>query len=133
MTLYRDPNVTFGGVQVGGIRISHMSHIDREMRFALTVSQKKRAAYAVRPLERRRPEPEPDAEPSKYWIGRDSYPTAAEWEAAFKARITDPGKAALFRQHNGKSLQLLADDGDEAALRIEAALEELESRAEANL
>lgn len=31
MTIYRDDSVTFGGLDVGGIRISHMSHIDKEM------------------------------------------------------------------------------------------------------
>jgi hypothetical protein len=35
MTLYTDPNVLFGGIKVGGIRISHMSHIEREMAVAL--------------------------------------------------------------------------------------------------
>jgi hypothetical protein len=30
MTLYRDASVQFGGMQVGGIRVSHMSHIDGE-------------------------------------------------------------------------------------------------------
>src|SRR4051812_13383835 len=29
LTLYCDQNVQFGGIKVGGIRISHMSHIDR--------------------------------------------------------------------------------------------------------
>lgn len=31
MTIYRDDSVTFGGLNVGGIRISHMSHIDKKM------------------------------------------------------------------------------------------------------
>lgn len=50
MTLYRDPSVAFGGMQVGGIRISHMSHMDREMVMALTVTKAKRAPYTVKPL-----------------------------------------------------------------------------------
>jgi hypothetical protein len=29
MTLFRDDDVTWGGERVGGIRISHMSHLDR--------------------------------------------------------------------------------------------------------
>ncbi len=50
MTLYRDPAVRFGGQDVGGIRISHMSHIDRPMTLALTVTRGKRAPYVVQPL-----------------------------------------------------------------------------------
>lgn len=50
MTLYRDPAVLFGGVAVGGIRISHMSHIDAPVTFALTMSRASRKPYTVQPL-----------------------------------------------------------------------------------
>lgn len=50
MTLYRDEDVKFGGDAVGGIRISHMSHIDREAMLALTVTRGKRKPYKVLPL-----------------------------------------------------------------------------------
>jgi hypothetical protein len=39
MTLYRDPTVSFGGMVVGGIRVSHMSHIDSEKTLALQVTR----------------------------------------------------------------------------------------------
>lgn len=51
MTLYRDPKVAFGGMQVGGIRISHMTHMEREVVIALTATRAKRAPYKVLPLE----------------------------------------------------------------------------------
>lgn len=47
MTLYRDPKVAFGGMEVGGIRISAMSHIDKPLAMALTVTKAKRAPYRV--------------------------------------------------------------------------------------
>jgi hypothetical protein len=50
MTLFRDPKVAFGGMEVGGIRISHMSHIERDMTMALTVTKAKRAPFVVRRL-----------------------------------------------------------------------------------
>lgn len=50
MTIYRDPSVKFGGEEVGGIRISHMSHIDKRFSVALTVTKGKRAPYIVEPL-----------------------------------------------------------------------------------
>ncbi len=50
MTLYRDPDVMFGGDKVGGIRISHMSHIERRAEIALTKTRGKKAIFTVEPL-----------------------------------------------------------------------------------
>lgn len=50
MTLYGDPEVRFGGQAVGGIRISHLSHIDRDMNMMLTVTRAKRAPYNIKKL-----------------------------------------------------------------------------------
>ncbi|NKR61682.1 hypothetical protein GS474_23775 [Rhodococcus hoagii] len=50
MTLFRDPAVRFGGQDVGGIRVSHLSHIDKRLQLALTVTRGKRAPYVVEPL-----------------------------------------------------------------------------------
>ncbi len=62
MTLYRDPEVRFGGMAIGGIKISHLSHIDKPLRLALTVSRGKRAMHHIEPLaEAARPaEPTPE-------------------------------------------------------------------------
>ena len=51
MTLYRDNDVSFGGIKVGGIRISHMSHIDAPLTMALTVTRASRKPYTVGKLE----------------------------------------------------------------------------------
>jgi hypothetical protein len=50
MTLYRDDSVLFGGIAVGGIRISHLSHIERDLTLALTVSRASRKPYTVKVL-----------------------------------------------------------------------------------
>jgi hypothetical protein len=50
MTLYRDDKVLFGGVAVGGIRISHMSDIDAPVTMALTASKANRKPFTVKPL-----------------------------------------------------------------------------------
>ena len=50
MTLFRDPAVRFGGQDVGGIRVSHLSHINKRLTLALTVTRGKRAPYVVEPL-----------------------------------------------------------------------------------
>ena len=51
MTLYGDPNVTFGGAKVGGIRISHMSHIENDLQIPLTVSKARRAMFPIKVLK----------------------------------------------------------------------------------
>lgn len=50
MTLYRDPSVKWGGMEVGGIRISHMSDIDSPITMALTMTRGSRKPYVVQPL-----------------------------------------------------------------------------------
>lgn len=51
LTLYRDPEVIFGGIKVGGIRISHMSDIKDEITMSLTASKKSRKPFTVKPLK----------------------------------------------------------------------------------
>jgi hypothetical protein len=51
MTLYRDDTVTFGAVKVGGIRISHVSHITEPVEVLITVSKAKRRPVTVYPLK----------------------------------------------------------------------------------
>jgi len=50
MTLYRDPEVKFGGIAVGGIRISHMTGIDKPIVMALTATRANKKPYTVKPL-----------------------------------------------------------------------------------
>lgn len=51
MTLYRDPEVKWAGMKVGGIRISHMSHLDRTMTVALTETRGVKKLFTVQPLK----------------------------------------------------------------------------------
>lgn len=50
MTLYGDPEVLFGGVKVGGIRISNLSNIAEPVTIALTNKKGSRKPFIVRPL-----------------------------------------------------------------------------------
>lgn len=84
MTLYLDPEVTWGGMAVGGIRISHMSHITREVKMAMTASKTKRTMITIKPLII--DEPTVDADAIKASArnaaskGRDSF--GAWWKSA---------------------------------------------------
>jgi DMSO/TMAO reductase YedYZ molybdopterin-dependent catalytic subunit len=50
MTLYNDPSVKFGGDDVGGIRISHMTDIERDVKVSLTSTRGKKAKYEIKRL-----------------------------------------------------------------------------------
>ena len=79
VTLFRDPSVTYGSIQVGGIRVSHLSHLDGPLSIALTVTRKKRTPYLVQPLA---------AAPAPAVV-------AAAEHACRAAGLTDVGIAAL--------------------------------------
>jgi hypothetical protein len=51
MTLFNDPAVKFGGQSVGGIRISHVSHIDRDIAVALTATKGKKTLHTIKALK----------------------------------------------------------------------------------
>ena len=51
VTLYCDMTVRFGGAEVGGVRISHLSHIDKPLSVPLLVTRGKSAMFKVQPLK----------------------------------------------------------------------------------
>lgn len=50
ITLFRNPEITFGRDKVGGIEISHLSNIDKPLTVALTATRGKRKNFTVTPL-----------------------------------------------------------------------------------
>jgi hypothetical protein len=50
MVLFRDPKVTWGGTDVGGIRIAKLSHIKGKLVLALTATRGNKKPYVVEPL-----------------------------------------------------------------------------------
>lgn len=68
LTLYRDPTVKFGGMEVGGIRCSHMSHIEKQVSVALTATRGSKKITTVKPLvvETQRQDTKPPTEADPY-------------------------------------------------------------------
>ena len=102
MTLYCDPEVKFGGVKVGGIRISHLSDIERTMDIALTATRGKRTPYRIEVLKPPAVVMYPDdkfqAELPKMLAAIESGKSSAEKIIAFcekTGRLTDEQKAKL--------------------------------------
>jgi hypothetical protein len=80
MTLYRDPKVKWGGMEVGGIRISHMSHIDAPLSLMLTQTRSQRAPFKVAVLAAATTTPQ--APDNADQLARDA---ASKGKAAFTA------------------------------------------------
>ena len=80
MTIWRDPSVTWGGMAVGGIRISHMSHMDRDTTLAITESKTKRKPLVVRMLSVVAPTAPTETPDAAYALARAA---AANGKAAF--------------------------------------------------
>jgi hypothetical protein len=51
VTLYCDPSVQFGGIAVGGTRISHMSGIEGPLKVPLLVKRGQTVVFTVQPLQ----------------------------------------------------------------------------------
>lgn len=55
LTLWCDPSVQFGGAAVGGVRITHMSDLDKKKTIPLLVTRGRSAPYTVQPLTEEAP------------------------------------------------------------------------------
>lgn len=104
VTLYRDPKVKWGGMEVGGIRVSHMSHIEREMLLQLTATKGKRAPHIIKPLA--------DA---------PAHDRAAEWVADHLAALDDAthlDDVEAVEQGGARAMSKLAKDRPELHERV---------------
>jgi hypothetical protein len=65
LTLFRDDSVTWAGEKVGGIRISHMSHLQssQPVKLLLAANKKQRKAFTITPIaDAPKPTPQPAAD-----------------------------------------------------------------------
>ena len=83
LTIYGDPEVRYGGKSVGGLRVSHVSHIDKPVEVLLTESRGKKRAHTVHPLVEAAP---PVYAPSQDFI------------ALMQASTTGPEKNEIWQQ-----------------------------------
>lgn len=154
MTLYHDASVRFGKDEVGGIRISHLSDIERDIRVNLTSTKGKKALHEVKRMAR---PSGPDYAQAMVLAGdaealKEAFASAykstkdaalrARYKATYDARLANLSKkpaafdlpAALARLQacaDRESLALLADDlriaaegNDEALAAIGRAFDE---------
>ena len=92
LTIYNDPSVTWAGKAVGGIRISHASHIDKPVTMSLALAKGKLAPFTVQPL--------PDA-PAPPPIP-DDVTTLAQYQDYYRHRAQNgatPEELAMIQQN----------------------------------
>lgn len=94
-TLYRDNTVRFGKDVLGGIRISHLSHIEKPMNFKVTTARSKRETYTVQPLPTEAPAPSRDWLAEAEQTGGDIDLLRALYKAAASAGATPDILAAI--------------------------------------
>ncbi len=138
MTLVRDPEVKFGGIKVGGLRITHMSHMKEAQTFSLTESQKVRKPYTVQPLKAKAAAAEAvadvitDKEPERVFTLKTSkqtgkFPTLDAWkEQAILIidKLTEPAHCQAFLDLNAEFIKEVAAESAAVAEEVEAYLNE---------
>lgn len=118
VTLYRDPTVKWGGMEVGGIRISHLSHIEKDLKLQLTATRGKRAVHNIRVLSAPAAQTEPAHDPTTHLPALEA--AADNGTDALKAAWGSMQKAD--RQALENELQRLkdrAEQADNAAIETE--------------
>lgn len=95
LTLFRNPAVKWAGKEIGGIQVSHMSHIPKKFTIVLPVSQGVTGSYTVQPLPDAAPRTEPAA---------NTAPTISDKVKADTAKAIAEGNVPAY-------LAYLADNG----------------------
>lgn len=108
MTIYRDPKVKWGGMEVGGIRISHMTGLERAETLALTETRAKRTPYTVNPLKVEQTGPKQDDSP--------------EWAAKFIAGVARAPDLEKLDGYAAKVAARIAGLPDDLRTQCETAL-----------
>lgn len=106
MTLFNDQTVKWAGEAIGGIRVSHLSHLDKPMTVALTVTRGKRKNSTIQPLKEPAPAPARDFLAEAEMAAGDAELLRTLWKAA---------KAAGEPQAHLDTIQAMATPTDAPA------------------
>ncbi|MBF6358087.1 hypothetical protein IU449_26690 [Nocardia higoensis] len=118
MVIFNDPTVKWAGQDVGGLRIKALSHIDKRLTLALTVTRGQRKPVVIEPL----PAGLPLINDAQVQELSTAIETAAD-RAALDA-ITAQLKAFDLAQHRGRLVQLWKDRANALSDEEQAASED---------
>jgi len=117
LTLLNEPTVIYAGAEIGGLRVSHMSHLDKPLKTSLAINQKKKVPYIVEPLTEAAPpaEPSPEDRASKAvaWFSAKGVERQhleahvglpiAEWTAAHLSDLTESRESIVSESTGDQS------------------------------
>lgn len=116
MTLFLDEQVRFGGAAVGGIRISHLSHIEKSITMALTATRATKKAYTVQamaaPVATTAETPDESADLVR--AGDAASSDGVKMYSAWLANLTPEQKDAIKQHHSRWSKAAKAADAQGA-------------------
>lgn len=123
MTLFNNPEVMFGGVKVGGIRISHLSDIERDIALSLTKTRGKKEQFVIQKLAA-----DPKVEQYRQRltaVAADGVDKLAEaWKktpARIRSALGDGFKEALKQQaQKASQVHTVSDVAQEVAGKVDA-------------
>lgn len=103
MRVYNDPDVRFGKDTVGGVRISHLSHIERDIKVSLAVTKGKKALYEIKRLD------DGDTELiAAIKAAGDVDALKLAFKKAYRAADKNPEREAAFKAEYDRRMQELA-------------------------
>ncbi len=106
LTLYRDDKVKFGGMEVGGVRISHMSDIPSSITMALTATRANKKPFTVKPLQAADSGPHPSLVEAGNAAADGGAVVYKEWLDS----LSPDNKASIKHLHSGWSKAAKAAD-----------------------
>lgn len=125
MRLYCDPAVRFGKDEVGGIRISHLTDIPKDIRVSLTATKGKKALHEIKPM------PAPVAGTTDAMKAMQEAPNVeglkAAFGAAYKATKDAGARGRLKVAYDARLLVLTTIEAIEKADSKDAALDALDA------
>lgn len=104
--LYRDDSVTFGGLATGGIRISHVSHLDKETLVVVMKSKGKKAGIKICPM------PNAPVQVDK----------AAQWAEGFVDQLGEGVDVTALVAKHKKTLDRLQSERPDLYAKVELAI-----------
>lgn len=100
-TIYCDPEVSFGGVKTGGIRVSHMEGLTSPRTLQLTRTRGKKGATVIKPLEVKpvsehvATEPQPEVNRDQLRTDMEKYANDPDGKRGWWAGLSAAERAAV--------------------------------------
>lgn len=127
MELYRDPNVSYGGLKVGGIRIARMSHLKDDLEVVLKANNKKHVKFVIGVLQTNETPKQKQQEKKPELSAEDRKKAAEAFATKLKKAVvacTSSDELKLLVEENEAAIRKLQDNYSDAAEKLILAVEQ---------